>query len=232
MNNKKPMNHLNCKCQTVSNPSSTASFTLNLGDYSINPKELERRILEQLRESYNKQGIWGTSTINCRGSPLTTEQEKKIKNVYEAVNEKQTIKKLEEPLRHKRDCKIAVGDIEIDCNIEHITIENKQKGETKMTGLRIKKTDEMTIDEFKENTKAYDKIILHINKEKYDTFKKEYGKRLFALNDSEKHLINLVGDVVIEFKEKALLYDNGIISQAIPYSFIDKVICEYYIKTE
>ena len=78
MNNKKPMNHLNCKCQTVSNPSSTASFTLNLGDYSINPKELERRILEQLRESYNKQGIWGTSTINCRGSPLTTEQEKKI----------------------------------------------------------------------------------------------------------------------------------------------------------
>ena len=42
-------------------------------------------------------------------------------------------------------------------------------------GVRIKKTDEMTIDEFKENTRAYANVRLEINEEKYEQFRKDYG---------------------------------------------------------
>lgn len=108
----------------------------------------------------------------------------------------------------------------------------EDKGE-KMTGLRIKKTDEMSIDEFKENTKAYNTIKLIINKEKYDKVEKEYGAEPFETGYSDDGYEIILKDEIIEFKEKAITIDLTVFkNKCIPYYFIDKVIGTYYIKTE
>ena len=104
-------------------------------------------------------------------------------------------------------------------------------------GLRIKKTDVMTIDEFKENDKAYDEIKLCIDKEMYDEYVKDYGLEPFnaetKLETGEKY-INLKSET-LEYLPKALsiMPDGwGVCVKSVPYEYITQVECTYYLKTE
>lgn len=109
--------------------------------------------------------------------------------------------------------------------------QTEDKGEN-VSGIRIKKTDEMTIDEFKENIKAYDMIKIMVNKEKFDKFIEEYGAEPFVVAGYPDYYVSL-RLATIEFKEKAIkLIETGYESKLIPYYFIDKVIGIYYIECE
>ena len=98
-------------------------------------------------------------------------------------------------------------------------------------GLKIKKTEKLSIEELKTNTKAYDKISLNINREKFEEYKKDYGVSPFSVLNDYSILIN---DKTIEFLPKAVkIYSDGCGSAvSIPYEFIDEVECIRYLTTE
>lgn len=117
---------------------------------------------------------------------------------------------------------------EIGCDDEPIEV--KMKISDSM-GLKIKKTESMTIDEFKECMKAYDKIIIKLDSEKIDEYKKDYGKLMITepIIDSEIELT----DETIEFMPKALnVLHNYSTNSVIDYDLIDEVIGEYYLTTK
>lgn len=117
---------------------------------------------------------------------------------------------------------------EIKCDDE--PIEAKMKMSDSM-GLKIKKTESMTIDEFKECMKAYDKIIIKLDGEKIDEYKKDYGKLMITeqILDSAIELT----DETIEFMPKALnVLHNYSTNSVIDYDLIDEVIGEYYLTTK
>lgn len=93
-------------------------------------------------------------------------------------------------------------------------------------GLRIKKTDVLSIDEFKENEKAYDEVKINIDDEKLKKFEDDYGVYDFTI-----YLCKYVKicDEVIEFLPKALCIGSV---HCVPYSFIENIECTYYLKTE
>lgn len=106
------------------------------------------------------------------------------------------------------------------------TNETKRKEDDKM--LKIKKTDEMTIEEFKENLKPYDIIKLIIDKEKFDKFKEDYGKEPFNVSGVDEYYVDISGGI-IEFKNKGIKFTGSWHNQVVPYSFITKVIGVYYL---
>lgn len=94
--------------------------------------------------------------------------------------------------------------------------------------LKIKQTDKMTIEEFKNNRKAYDEIRLIINDEKFKKFKEDYGVNpfgMFSYDNGDDYVA--LKDETIEFKPKAILRVSA--SKMIPYYFIDEVIGIYYL---
>ena len=93
-------------------------------------------------------------------------------------------------------------------------------------GLRIKKTDVLSIDEFKENDKAYDEVKINIDDEKLKKFEEDYGVYDFTI-----YLCRYVKicDEVIEFLPKALCIESV---HCVPYEFIQNIECTYYLKTE
>lgn len=102
-------------------------------------------------------------------------------------------------------------------------------------GLRIKKTDVLSIDEFKENDKAYDEIKICIDKEMFEEHENDYGLAPFEVTsrDGEKY-IDLKNET-IEYLPKALsiMPDGwGCCVKSVPYEYITKVECTYYLKTE
>lgn len=113
------------------------------------------------------------------------------------------------------------------CSLEQSDKKYSVKKEVEKMGLRIKKTDELTIDEFKENTKVYDEITIYLNKEKYETREKDYGTipmNYYWGHSKDKKII--LQEEVIEFFNKALVIDNN---TSVPYDLIDKVIGVYYL---
>lgn len=119
--------------------------------------------------------------------------------------------------------KMIVAD-KTGCRVNRKKINDE---EDVMCGVRIKKTDILTVDELKENIKPYNQITLLINEEKYDSFEKEYGSVLFTCPNDKR--VELDG-YTIEFFEKALRISGGWSHESIPLDWIDKVICEYYIE--
>lgn len=106
------------------------------------------------------------------------------------------------------------------------TKKNNKKEAKKM--LKIKQTDKMTIEEFKNNRKAYDEIRLIINDEKFKKFKEDYGVNpfgMFSYDNGDDYVA--LKDETIEFKPKAILRVSA--SKMIPYYFIDEVIGIYYL---
>lgn len=102
-------------------------------------------------------------------------------------------------------------------------------------GLRIKKTDVLSIDEFKENEKAYDEIKICIDKEMFEEYENDYGLAPFDVTsrDGEKY-IDLKNET-IEYLPKALsiMPDGwGVCVKSVPYEYITDVECTYYLKTE
>lgn len=102
-------------------------------------------------------------------------------------------------------------------------------------GLRIKKTDVLSIDEFKENEKAYDEIKICIDKEMFEEYENDYGLAPFDVTsrDGEKY-IDLKNET-IEYLPKALsiMPDGwGVCVKSVPYEYITGVECTYYLKTE
>ena len=97
-------------------------------------------------------------------------------------------------------------------------------------GLKIKKTESMTIDEFKECMKAYYKIIIKLDGEKIEEYKKNYGKLM--INEPIVDSAIELADETIEFMPKALnvlhMYSPN---SVIDYELIDEVIGEYYLTT-
>lgn len=100
----------------------------------------------------------------------------------------------------------------------------KQKEEQNMS-LKIKKIDVLTIEEFKENTKAYDEIKINIDNEKLKKFEEDYGVYDFTI-----YLCRYVKicDEVIEFLPKALCIGSV---HCVPYEFIENIECTYYLET-
>lgn len=102
-------------------------------------------------------------------------------------------------------------------------------------GLRIKKTDVLSIDEFKENDKAYDEIKICIDNEMFEEYENDYGLVPFDVTSrgGEKY-IDLKNET-IEYLPKALsiMPDGwGCCVKSVPYDYITKVECTYYLKTE
>ena len=95
--------------------------------------------------------------------------------------------------------------------------------------LKIKKTDVLSIDEFKENEKAYDEVRINIDDEKLKKFEDDYGVYDFTI-----FLIKYVEltNELIEFLPKALKIQKGTEEFCVPYSFIENIECTYYLKTE
>ena len=93
-------------------------------------------------------------------------------------------------------------------------------------GLKIKKTDVLSIDEFRENEKAYDEVKINIDSEKLKKFEEDYGVYDFTI-----YLCKYVKicDEVIEFLPKALCIESV---HCVPYEFIENIECTYYLKTE
>lgn len=103
-------------------------------------------------------------------------------------------------------------------------------GEKGMDGLRIKRNDELSIDEFKENTKAYEELKIFLDKELVDKHNREYGKLLFPYStDTEGEYCIRIYDGIIEFLDKALFIDPN---ASVPYELITKIVGTYYIKCE
>ena len=67
-------------------------------------------------------------------------------------------------------------------------------------GLRIKKTDVLSIDEFKENEKAYDEVKINIDDEKLKKFEEDYGVYDFTIYLCKEFKIC---EEVIEFLAKS-----------------------------
>lgn len=95
-------------------------------------------------------------------------------------------------------------------------------------GVKVKKTENMSIDEFQKCDKAFDNVILKIDKDVYETFKKEYGVELFQVDCENPHIVSIDG-FTIEFNDKAIRIFGKSTSPFIPYSFIESVECVYYI---
>lgn len=96
-------------------------------------------------------------------------------------------------------------------------------------GLKIKKTDVFSIDEFKENKKAYDEVKINIDDEKLKKFEGDYGVYDFTIFLGK--YVELTNEL-IEFLPKALKIEKGTESFCVPYSFIENIECTYYLKTE
>lgn len=95
--------------------------------------------------------------------------------------------------------------------------------------LRIKQTDELSIDEFKENPKAYESVKIILNKEAVNQWAKDYGSVNFDYHFSDSYYyLTFSESVVLEFLNKALITD----STSIPYVLIDKVVGTYYLKCD
>lgn len=112
-----------------------------------------------------------------------------------------------------------------------VEIDKNRKEEDEKMGLQIKKTDVMDIDEFRETEKAYDKVELIIDMEKFEKYEREYGERPFVKNITDDVTIS---NKVIEFFPKALkVYSDGYeVAYSIPYEYIAEVKCIYYLTTE
>lgn len=95
--------------------------------------------------------------------------------------------------------------------------------------LKIKKTDVLSIDEFKENEKAYDEVRINIDDEKLKKFEDDYGVYDFTIFLSK--YVKLTNEL-IEFLPKALKVQKGTEEFCVPYSFIENIECTYYLKTE
>lgn len=115
--------------------------------------------------------------------------------------------------------------------ISNDILNNKKDKGVKKMGLKIKKTDVLTIDEFKENTKPYDTIKIIIDKEKVEQYKKDFGKKPFNVTNEQYIKLN---DDTIEFLPKALKISadgyDGLVN-SVPYEFITGVECVYYLST-
>lgn len=109
----------------------------------------------------------------------------------------------------------------------HKFFEKRKDEKSDSMSLSIRKTDILTVDEFKETEKAYEKVFLKINKETYDKFTEEYGKPLFDVTDD--YTVELNG-YTIEFKEKAIRVYGSLGHSFVPYTFIDSVECVYHLE--
>lgn len=104
--------------------------------------------------------------------------------------------------------------------------EENDKENKEMNGLKIKKTEEMSIEEFQETEKSYDKITIYLDEEKINEHKKDYGSFRMGYywgNENEQKII--LQNEVIEFFPKALLISDA---TSVPYDMIAKIIGEYY----
>lgn len=123
----------------------------------------------------------------------------------------------------------SYGSIPVDYNSITWSMNPKKKTEKqkekKDMGLKIKKTDVLSIEEFKENTKAYDEIKINIDNEKLKKFEEDYGVYDFTI-----YLCRYVKicDEVIEFLPKALCIGSV---HCVPYEFIENIECTYYLET-
>lgn len=109
------------------------------------------------------------------------------------------------------------------CNIE--------KGDENM---KIKKTDELSIEEFKETDKAYDKVFAVFDMDKYKKIAREYGDVIAPKTGIIVHGVRVYGrylENIIEFYPKAISLRNegDMAICTIPYYIVDKVLCTYYI---
>ena len=119
----------------------------------------------------------------------------------------------------------------LQCRCGFNTTETKRKGDSEMGFLKIKKEEEISIDEFRQNEKAYDRVILVINKVKFDKFKEDYGKEPFNVTGYKENYEILLKEGVIQFKNKAIKLPSNMYGDIVPYTFIDNVIGIYYLTT-
>ena len=92
--------------------------------------------------------------------------------------------------------------------------------EDKNMGVKIRKEPvEISLEELKRG-EEYEKVILHINKEKIERFENTYGRvsEFSSLPDCVR-----LSDGEIEFKENYLTTDDYDYDYTIPYEFIEKI---------
>lgn len=108
------------------------------------------------------------------------------------------------------------------------SLKRNERG-VKSMALKIKKQDEMNIDEFKECMKAYDNVEIFLNGEKFNEIEKDYGHISLNYYGGVKSEMKIVLEhETIEFLPKALFIGN---QTSVPYELIDKVIGVYYLTT-
>lgn len=105
----------------------------------------------------------------------------------------------------------------------------KDKRSVKSMALKIKKQDEMNIDEFKDCMKAYDNVEIILDAEKCNEMEKDYGYIGLNYYGGTKSEMKIVLKYeTIEFLPKALFINN---ETSVPYELIDKVIGVYHLTT-
>ena len=112
----------------------------------------------------------------------------------------------------------------VKTNEENILEENILEVED--MSLKIEKTDKLSVEEFKETEKCYDKIDIKIDSEKLDKFEEEYGMYNFTLYLRSGVYLR---DETIQFLPKALRIIKNIDEYCVPYDWITEIKCTYYI---
>lgn len=195
---------------------------------------LDSKIMKHLR----KKGIETKyySSINCRCDPIL-----KIYGHYQAncsetvasmninfdndVDLEKTKEEIMDAINSSYGQISGWGSLTWNNHRQQLKDKNKLEKEEQNMGLKIKKIDVLTIEGFKENTKAYDEIKINIDDDKLKKFEEEYGVYDFTI-----YLCKYVkiGDSVIEFLPKALNV-GGV--HCVPYEFIENIECTYYLET-
>ena len=112
------------------------------------------------------------------------------------------------------------------CDTKRKEENNDDMEENKM--LRIKKTDKMTIKEFKECNKAYEQVTLVLDKEKVDKHEEQYGLVKFKQSSNYRDAKGVVlNDDTVEFYPKAIVINDY---AYVPYYFISEVEGVYHLE--
>lgn len=138
------------------------------------------------------------------------------------------------PLHQKRELENTKKEMaRVNMNYSYEIIKgNIEKGDENM---KIKKTDELSIEEFKETDKAYDSVFVVFDMDKYEKIAREYGDEIAPKTGIMVYGVRVYGrylENIIEFYPKAisLRSEGDIAICTIPYYIVDKVFCTYYIE--
>lgn len=166
-------------------------------------------------DGFEYPNVWGGDTV--ASAKITFDEDVTLEKLKENI-----VDALSSPYGS-----IPVGYDSITWSMNPKKKTEKQK-EKKDMSLKIKKTDVLSIEEFAENTKAYDEIKIKINDKKLTEFEEDYGSYDFTTYLYK--FVKIRNNATIEFLAKAIRVESGSDFYCVPYDFVEYVECTYYLE--